>query len=550
MDAIRAKYQRRNINNSTQPQENEKPRETRRATTTVIETKIERPYSRKVVEQRVEIDSDPSNNKFGRMPKTIGRYSAIVSNRRDNVVTISTSNRENPFDKYKREPKEKEKDNKYTSNATKNSTRSNNYRWSVQVPEQKVEKEPVKWKRFSTVKEEENPKKVDYSNRPIITSKTVREEKTEKTPNAYTSSRYTKTTVVETKRSSRNKPDEKVVKTEVHVVTKNEAPKVIEHKNENNDDSKGNYRFRRFRANKTDEDLPPKKEDKEKEDIKIESRKRKTLETNFNPLSRKLKDMKYEQNINDKNANEKNDKNYTNNNYDNPNNNKRGYNYYKSKYNKVEQDDNNKESNDKDNNRNTNEDINDNNNTDNNNYKYKSYKNENPDNSNNNKYKSYKNDNSNNIDSKYRAAKTEPSDDTENNFKYKSYSKITKKDGNKKVVKEETIEENINDNDRKNRLKIALNEIEKVCAERTLKNDLVELFSKVLENNMEFKDDIFFRNLNDTERKVGNMDKVYKKRISHTYKEVETSEILSNLENANDLMNKYTRRAKTIVDED
>ena len=63
---------------------------------------------------------------------------------------------------------------------------------------------------------------------------------------------------------------------------------------------------------------------------------------------------------------------------------------------------------------------------------------------------------------------------------------------------------------------------------------------------MEFKDEIFFKNLNDTESKVGNMDKVDKKRISHTYKEIETSEILSNLENANDLMNKYTQRAKTL----
>ena len=60
-----------------------------------------------------------------------------------------------------------------------------------------------------------------------------------------------------------------------------------------------------------------------------------------------------------------------------------------------------------------------------------------------------------------------------------------------KVVKEETIEENINDSERKNRLKNALNEIERVCAERKLKNDLIELFNEVLENNMEFKDDIF-----------------------------------------------------------
>ena len=497
MNPIRAKYQRRNINNTTQPNDAGKPSETKRATTTIIETKIERPYSRKVVEQRVEMDSEPSNNRFGRMPKTIGRYSAIIGNKRDNVVTINTSNREKSLDKYKRQDKEKENDNKYTSNyisnTTKNSTRPK-FRWSTQVPEQKVEKEPVKWKRFSRAREEEKPKQEgNINNKPVITSKTVKEEKTERTPNSYTSTKYTKTTVVETERNNRNKPEEKLVKTEVHIVkTMNETPK----EKENNEEPKANYRFRRNRygANKTDEDLPPKKEDKEKEDIQAESRKRKTLETAFNPYSRKLKDTKLDQNNNTDN---------------NPN----------------------KE------------------NTDNNNYKYKSYKKENPDNSNNNKYKSYNNDKSNNADSKYRTTNTEPSDGPENSYKYKSYSKVTKKDGNKKVVKEETIEGNINETDRKNRLKNALNEIERVCADRTLKNDLIELFNRVLEDNMEFKDDIFFKNLTDTERRVGNMDKADKKQISHTYKEIETSEILSNLENANDLMNKYTKRAKTVVDE-
>jgi hypothetical protein len=544
MNAIRAKYQRRNINNPTQPEETEKPRETKRATTTIIETKIERPYSRKVVEQRVEMDSQPSNNRFGRMPKTVGRYSAIDSNKTNNEITINTTNREKSLDKYKRQNKEKENDNKYTPNTTKNTTRPIN-RWSYQVPEQKVEKEPVKWKRFSRLREEEKPKQEgNYNNKPIITSKTVKEEKTEKTPNAFTSTKYTKTTVVETERNNTNKPDEKVVKTEVHIVkTKTETPKESENKNESNEEPKANYRFRKYRANKTDEDLPPKKEDKEKEDIKVESRKRKTFEPAFNPYSRKLKDMKIDQNTD--NNNEDN-----NNNVDN---NKRGYYYYKKKNNKIEEIDNNKTNIDNfDNEKKINEDRNNNpkkENTDdnNNNYKYKSYKKENPDNLDNNKYKSYNNDNNNN--SKYRTTKTEPPDDTENSYKYKSYSKMTKKDGNKKVVKEKTIEENINETDRKNRLKNALNEIERVCAERTLKNDLIELFNRVLENNMEFKDDIFFRNLTDTERRVGNMDKVDKKNISHTYKEIETSEILSNLENANDLMNKYTQRAKTVVEE-
>ena len=539
MDSIRAKYQRRNITYPAEPKETEKPRETRRATTTIIETKIERPYSRKVVEQRVEMNSESSSNRFGRMPKTTGRYSAIISNKSNNEIAINTTNREKSLDK--KQNNQKENENKYTPNTVKNSTRPN-YRWSVQVPEQKVEKEPVKWKRFSRVREEEKPRQEEnISNRPIITSKTVKEEKTEKTPKVYTSSRYTKTTVVKTESNNINKPDEKVVKTEVNVVkTKTEIPKEIENKKENNDEPKANYRFRKYRANKTDEDLPPKKEDKEKEEIKVESRKRKTLETAFNPFSRRLKDMKIDQNNEDNNA-DNNDKTDSN---------KRGYNYYKKKNNKTNIDNADNADNEKNINENRNDNLNKENTDDSdNNYKYKSNKKENPDNSNSNKYKSYSNDNNNNTDSKYRATKTEPSDDTENSYKYKSYSKITKKDGNKKVVKEETIEENINETDRKNRLKNALNEIERVCAERTLKNDLIELFNRVLENNMEFKDDIFFRNLTDTERRVGNMDKVDKKNISHTYKEIETSEILSNLENANDLLNKYTQRAKTVVEE-
>ena len=44
MNPIRAKYQRRNINTSTYPIENEQPKEPRRATTTIIETKMEGPY--------------------------------------------------------------------------------------------------------------------------------------------------------------------------------------------------------------------------------------------------------------------------------------------------------------------------------------------------------------------------------------------------------------------------------------------------------------------------------------------------------------------------
>ena len=79
------------------------------------------------MEQRVEMDPESSNNRFGRMPKTVGRYSAIVSNKKDNEIAIDTTITE------RSQRQNKENDNKYTSNTTKNATRGN-YRWSAPMP--------------------------------------------------------------------------------------------------------------------------------------------------------------------------------------------------------------------------------------------------------------------------------------------------------------------------------------------------------------------------------------------------------------------------------
>ena len=76
---------------------------------------------------------------------------------------------------------------------------------------------------------------------------------------------------------------------------------------------------------------------------------------------------------------------------------------------------------------------------------------------------------------------------------------------------------------------------------------MAELFEKVLESNLEFKDKIFFKNLCDTAKKVGNMDS---DEISHTYKEIETRDIIRSIDNADSLMKKYTTKARRIVEED
>ena len=124
--------------------------------------------------------------------------------------------------------------------------------------------------------------------------------------------------------------------------------------------------------------------------------------------------------------------------------------------------------------------------------------------------------------------------------KYNQENKL--KAGKNKIIKDEK--------EKKNKLKEDINEIERVCTSKTLKKDLVELYQKVLENNSEFRENIFFKNLLDTEKKIGKLDDLNEKQISHTFKEVKGKDILRNIENENSLIRKYTLRAKRIYDND
>ena len=146
--------------------------------------------------------------------------------------------------------------------------------------------------------------------------------------------------------------------------------------------------------------------------------------------------------------------------------------------------------------------------------------------------------------------------------KYKFRKKEKKENKEKEIQKEKEKdiklnEENNNEikekketkKEKKNKLKDDINEIERVCTSKTLKKDLVELYEKILENNSEFREKIFFKNLLDTEKKIGLMDSYEEKPISHTFKEIETKDILRNIENEESLIKKYTLRANKIKDE-
>ena len=136
-------------------------------------------------------------------------------------------------------------------------------------------------------------------------------------------------------------------------------------------------------------------------------------------------------------------------------------------------------------------------------------------------------------------------------------SKESKKEKYKFRKKEKKEKKIINETNKelkkpkKNKLKDDINLIERICTSKTLKKDLMEIYEKMLENNAEFRDKIFFKNLLDTEKKIGIMDsyKDKEKPISHTFKEIKTENILRNIDNEESLIKKYTLRAQKINDE-
>ena len=94
------------------------------------------------------------------------------------------------------------------------------------------------------------------------------------------------------------------------------------------------------------------------------------------------------------------------------------------------------------------------------------------------------------------------------------------------------------------RLDAVLNEVEKSNIHNKLSEDLAEIYGEVLKNVQDFKENLFFKNLLDTQKHVGIFDK--NKKITHDYKDVETSKIIKKYQTSDDLLKKYKARAKKI----
>ena len=129
---------------------------------------------------------------------------------------------------------------------------------------------------------------------------------------------------------------------------------------------------------------------------------------------------------------------------------------------------------------------------------------------------------------------------------------------NEKLAQEKVINKNkeINNNSDKSEEKIfqskknyeemddLFNEVEKFNAKNILKGDLAEMYDEIIKENSDFKENIFFVNLNHYENLIGNCDN---KVIQHSFKEYKKEELLKNKYlPSRELYNKYDKKAKII----
>ena len=143
MYGFRKKYQKDNRNNDKKEVE-----ET--TTKTIVETKIEKPNTKKVI---------LPSNRYERNLHSSARASAVFSLKRDNDLIIKTNVRQSSKDKDKKPNKEKENVSNHSVKTTIYSSKPNN-RLSVSVVQEREEDAPsIRWRRFNRNKkiQEEKP---------------------------------------------------------------------------------------------------------------------------------------------------------------------------------------------------------------------------------------------------------------------------------------------------------------------------------------------------------------------------------------------------------
>ena len=122
----------------------------------------------------------------------------------------------------------------------------------------------------------------------------------------------------------------------------------------------------------------------------------------------------------------------------------------------------------------------------------------------------------------------------------------TSRNQNKAYVDNTKKEKFLKENDEFSKMNNTINELEEFNAKKILKGDLYEMYEELIRDNLGFKDDVFFVNLNYCEKKVGDCDN---RLISHSYKEYPKEKFFKEYPPHEELLNKYIKKAKRIVNE-
>ena len=109
--------------------------------------------------------------------------------------------------------------------------------------------------------------------------------------------------------------------------------------------------------------------------------------------------------------------------------------------------------------------------------------------------------------------------------------------------KEEIIKENIQNLNDKFIISNDITEAENYDADTVLTPELLEIYSKIKQENRDFKINIFNKNIDNLYDNVGNFDTI---KLSHTFNMKDFDPLMKNILSPNDLFNKYVKKSSGI----
>ena len=109
--------------------------------------------------------------------------------------------------------------------------------------------------------------------------------------------------------------------------------------------------------------------------------------------------------------------------------------------------------------------------------------------------------------------------------------------------KEEIIKENIQNLNDKFIISNDITEAENYDADTVLTPEVLEIYSKIKQENRDFKINIFNKNIDNLYDNVGNFDTI---KLSHTFNMKDFDPLMKNILSPNDLFNKYVKKSSEI----